>query len=54
MYNDTPLHYAAEFGHLSIVDFLVNHGANIHSKNNDDPFSCFSLLHYILLHNMII
>jgi len=30
----TPLLYAAQNGHLNIAIYLINHGADIHSKNN--------------------
>ena len=29
--NYTPLHYAAENGHLSVVEYLVNHRADINA-----------------------
>jgi len=29
----TPLHYAAKRGHLSCVEYLVNHGAKLETKN---------------------
>jgi len=32
--NETPLHYAAENGHLSVVEYLVNQKADINAKNN--------------------
>jgi len=28
----TPLHLAAENGHLSVVEYLVNHEADINAK----------------------
>jgi len=28
----TPLHYAAQKGHLSVVEYLVNQKADIHAK----------------------
>jgi len=30
----TPLHLAAEKGHLSVVEYLVNQKADINAKNN--------------------
>ena len=33
MFDMTPLHYAAEHGHLSVVEYLVNQKANINAKN---------------------
>ena len=34
----TPLIYAAEEGHLDIVEFLVTHGADVNVKTNDGKF----------------
>ena len=34
--NYTPLHYAAEYGHLSIVEYLVNQKADINAKDEND------------------
>ena len=31
----TPLHWAAEGGHVDMVKYLVKKGANIHSKDKD-------------------
>ena len=33
--NLTPLHYAAQYGHLNVVEFLVNHGARVDFKSDD-------------------
>ena len=30
----TPLHYAAEYGRLNIVNLLLTHGANLEARNN--------------------
>jgi uncharacterized protein len=32
-YGETALHYASQYGHLSIVDFLVKAGANLEIKS---------------------
>jgi len=32
----TPLHWAANNGHLSVVEYLVNQKADINAKNNVD------------------
>ena len=32
----TPLHCAAEIGHLSVVEFLVNQNADINAKGKGD------------------
>jgi len=34
----TPLHYAAQNGHLSVVEYLVNQKADINAKNNNVEF----------------
>ena len=31
----SPLHWAAEEGHVNIVKFLVEKGANLHSEDED-------------------
>ena len=31
----TPLHYAAQYGNLSIVEYLVNQKADINSNTKD-------------------
>jgi len=38
----TPLHYAANNGHLSIVEYLANQKADIKEKDRDD----WTPLHY--------
>ena len=38
----SPLHYSAQNGHLSVVKYLVSHGANINGKNIDG----WTPLHY--------
>jgi len=34
----TPLHYAAENGHLSVVEYLVKNKADINAKNANVEF----------------
>jgi len=34
----TPLHYAAQNGHLSVVEYLVNQKADINSQNEKGWF----------------
>jgi len=31
----SPLHYSARYGHLSVVEYLIKNGADINAKNND-------------------
>ena len=31
----TPLHIASSQGHLSIVEYLINHGADVNKADND-------------------
>ena len=40
----TPLHYAAENGHLSVVEYLVNQKADINAASNG--FKSGTPLHY--------
>jgi len=30
----TPLHFASRYGHLSVVEYLINQKADINSKDN--------------------
>jgi len=34
-YGDTPLHYAAEHGHLDVALLLIERGADVNSRNNE-------------------
>ena len=36
----TPLHMAAERGHVKIVEYLVCHGANINTKDHNGVIMC--------------
>jgi len=54
MFDMTPLHYAAEHGHLSVVEYLVNQKANINAKNDDVEFLYLIGLLFIWLLNMVI
>jgi len=38
MINFTPLHLASQYGHLSVVEYLVNQKADINAKDNIDKF----------------
>jgi hypothetical protein len=40
---DTPLHGAARNGHLSVVKYLVEHGANVGAK---DVVCHYSIVYY--------
>jgi len=31
----SPLHYSAQNGHLSVVEYLIKNGADINAKDND-------------------
>jgi len=39
MQDATPLHFSSRYGHLSVVEYLVNHRANVEST--DDKYKCF-------------
>jgi len=43
----TPLHCASENGHLSVVEYLVNHKADINAKDNSVEFLYFRWLLFI-------
>jgi len=36
--NGEPLHYAAQYGHLSVIEYLVNQKADINAKTKDVMF----------------
>ena len=38
MKNSTPLHFSSRYGHLSVVEYLVNQKANINEKDNSVEF----------------
>ena len=44
----TPLHDAVKKNHLAVVDLLLNHGANVHSKDN----SSVTPLHEVVTHSV--
>jgi len=50
----SPLHYASQKGHLSIVEYLVNQKADINAKNSDVEFLYLTRLLFILLLEMVI
>jgi len=52
--NRTALHYAAEYGHLSVVEYLVNHKADINAKDNYIEFLYLIGLLFIMLLKMVI
>jgi len=45
IFYNTPIHYAAENGHLGVVDYLINQGADINAKTKDD----YTPLHFAAL-----
>jgi len=51
--NSTALHYAARNGHLSVVEYLVNHKADINAKNEFDEFIYLIILLFTQLLNMV-
>jgi len=50
----TPLHFAAEKGHLSVVEYLVDQQADINAKNQDVEFLYLIILLFIELLLMVI
>jgi len=50
----TPLHYAAQYGHLSVVEYLVNQKADINAKNTSVEFLYLIGLLFIELLKMVI
>ena len=59
----TPLHIAAQKGHVSIVQYLITSGANVNAVDHVSVllveciyhFSLFrlKLLHYVMVHVMV-
>ena len=35
IFQSSPLHWSAENGHLSVVEYLIKNGADINDKDND-------------------
>ena len=54
MFNLTPLHYAAENGHLSVVEYLVNQKADINAITKYVEFLYLIGLLFIMLLKMAI
>jgi len=52
--NRTPLHYAAEKGHLSVVEYLVNQKADLNDKDNDTNIMYLIAPLFIRLYGKII
>jgi len=50
----TPLHYAARYGHLSVVEYLINQKADIKAKNTSVEFLYLMRLLFIGLLIMVI
>jgi len=54
IYGQSYLHWAAENGHLSVVEYLFNQKADIKAKNNDVEFLYIMRLLFIELLDMVI
>jgi len=52
--NSTPLHFCSRYGHLSVVEYLVNQKADINAKDNDVEFLCLIGLLFIGLLRKVI
>jgi len=50
----SPLHYASQKGHISIVEYLVNQKADINAKDYSIEFSYLMRLLFIMLQLMVI
>jgi len=50
----TPLHLAAQYGHLSVVEYLVNQKADINAKKNYVEFLYLMRLLFIVLLKRVI
>jgi len=49
IFDKTPLHYAAENGHLNVVEYLVNRNADMNVKDKSVEFLYFIILLFIML-----
>jgi len=45
--NNTPLHKAAQFGYISIIQLLIENGADVNASNNEGE----TALHYAMKNN---
>ena len=50
----TALMYAAQEGHLEILNKLIQNGANIHMKNEVRHYPIIIPLHYIVAPNIVL
>ena len=53
-YDQTPLHFASENGHLSVVEYLLDHGADIDAQDEKNHFHILEKLLFIILPTMAI
>jgi len=53
-YDNTPLHLAAQNGHLSVVEYLYNQKADINEKDSHVEMFCLMILLFIWLLKMVI
>ena len=37
----TPLHYSAQYGHVAVVKYLVDHGADVNIKNINGEYRVY-------------
>ena len=49
--NNTPLHWAAYFGHFDVADVLIKSGALLDAINN---VSVFIIKHVVIIHDCIL
>ena len=38
---NTPLHYSAQYGHVAVVKYLVDHGADVNIKKGDGEYRVY-------------
>jgi len=49
IFNQTPLHFAAQGGHLSVVEYLVDQKADINARDHHTETVFLILLLFIML-----